>query len=82
MAPCVQDFDLGPDSSRYLASGQSLPPLGGHLVDHLLPELGGELVALGTPPLDDGQNLWERGFSHGPCAAATPPSLTLPPSLP
>lgn len=38
----------------YLASGQGLPPFCGHLVDDLLPKLGRQLVALGTPPLDDG----------------------------
>lgn len=38
----------------YLASGQGLPPFCGHLIDDLLPKLGRQLVALGTPPLDDG----------------------------
>lgn len=57
-APRVQNLQLGSSWSRllqpYLASGQGLPPFCGHLIDDLLPKLGRQLVALGTPPLDDG----------------------------
>lgn len=44
-------------SRSYLPSGQRFPALGRHLVHHLFPELGGQLVALRPSPLDDGQNL-------------------------
>lgn len=48
------------DFCIYLASGQSLSAFSRHIVDHLFPKLGGQLVAFRTPPLDDRQNLARR----------------------